>query len=195
MHEQMSFMGNRKTGKASLCVYRRSGWLLAESLLALLFLSLLAAAVLPLAGNAYRVLRDAALRGHISESVLTCTQYITEAVRSGRRRTVKAGAGDQYKFYDISTYGDDRAYTFQLSGSSLKILLYTGSVQPLTGGETGMDVLKFRREGSHLFTWDETGLLRFSFSVESEETGLKKVGLSSVLPYADYYRKGDFYES
>lgn len=169
------------------------GWIAAEALAALFLLSLLAAGVLPLIIQTGAAMREVSLRGHLAEAVLTSAQYMTEAVRNDRRRKASAGAGDRYVYYDISMYGDDRKYTFLVSGKRFKVQLYNDSIQPLTGNETAADTLDFRKSGSSLFWWDEHGLVQFGFAVDSAESGLTRTGESAVLSYADYYRKGEPY--
>ena len=169
------------------------GWIAAEALASLLLLSLLAAGVLPLVIQTGAVMREVSLRGHLAEAVLTSAQYMTEAVRNDRRRKGSAGTGDRYVYYDISMYGDDRKYTFLVSGKQFKVQLYNDTIQPLSGSETAADTLEFRKSGSSLFRWDEHGLVQFGFAVDSSESGLTRTGESAVLSYADYYRKGEPY--
>ena len=131
---------------------KRKGFLLLEALTALLLLSALAISVFPLAGRMAGASFLGSLRAEMGETGLFAMDFMTEKIRNSMNPSASPVSGDRFTYYAKNACGDPAPYELMLNQEKIKVELYNGLVQPVTG-----------------------------------ET--------SILPYADFYRKGQAYES
>lgn len=173
---------------------KRKGFLFLEALAALLLMSALAAALFPLAGQASSTLVTGEIRGRMGETGLFALDLMVEKIRNNRRPMPSSGVrGSSYGWYGLNEYGREAPYIFYEDGEKLKIQLYNDMVQPITGG--GLEEADFEsREGSPLFRQEAGGPVHISFRLHRQLDRMQVDYETSVIPYADFYRKGKVYE-
>lgn len=176
---------------------RRKGMLLLDALIGILLLSSLAAAFFPLLGQGVYILDEMAKRGRLAGEGLYAMDFMGEQVRNnldtGNTEFLSANR------YTYRTY-DERnrisPYTLYMDKEKLYVQLYTGRTEPITGESSGK-VESFAvqtQEGKSLFTRQDRGPLHMAFRIFHQMSGNRWDGETSILPYADYYRKGSVYE-
>lgn len=175
----------------------RKGMLLLDALIGLLLLSSLAAALFPLLGQGVYILDETAKRGRLVGEGLYAMDFMGEQVRNN----LDTGQTDflSSNRYTYKTY-DERnrisPYTLYIDKEKLYIQLYTGRTEPVTGESSGkVEAFAFQtQEGKSLFTRQGTGPLHMAFQLFHQMSGNRWEGETSMIPYADYYRKGNVYE-
>ena len=76
----------------------------------------------------------------------------------------------------------------------LKLQLYNDNVQPLTGEYTGPEAYAFLPGRPSLFRQVEGGPVTISFTMHHQMMGMDRDFETSVIPYAEFYKKGEVYE-
>lgn len=119
---------------------------------------------------------------------------MTEKIRKGRRMAQVPVSGDRYTYYDLNERDVEARYTFYIDREKLKLLLYNGLSEPVTGEKTGTGetIIFSPSEEDPVFS-QEMGALRLHFLME-HKNGIDQVDCeTSVIPYADLYKKGQPY--
>lgn len=182
---------------------KRKGFLLLEALAGLLLISALAASVFPLAGRVANLLALDEIRGKMGETGLFAMDFMTEKIRNTKNTAVQPLGSSSYTYYAknergaISPYerGAISPYRFSLNQEKLKLTLYNGLVEPVTGEKSGSGEEIPLAEGEKgLFRRQALGPLHISFTLGQAKEGQQRDFETSILPYADFYEKGKIYE-
>lgn len=177
---------------------RRKGLFLLEALLALLILASLAAALFPLAGQVAQAEILSSVRGKLGNQGLFAMDFMVEKIRNNRRTMAKGGVhGNRYDYLAPTAQGTMGTYRLFEDQEKLKIQLYNDVVQPITGDRGGsVEEYVFRHlEGGHLFEQSDGGPVTISFTL-ARPIGREFVDFeTAVIPYADFYGKGEIYET
>ena len=176
---------------------KRHGFLMAEALLALGILSLVAVAAFPLIGQMGNVMTNIRHRMRCREDALFSAQYTAEAARFALARTTAAEttAADSYSFKRKSDNNGIQTFGFSVSGGVLRFNVYQAGAQPLTGDTTARPEYVVRHgERASYFTTHPGGLLQISYQVLRRETGETFAVETAVLPLHDFLRSGDYFE-
>ena len=180
---------------------KRKGLLLLDALLGLLILSSLAAALYPLLGQAAYLADWASKRGRMLGESLFVMDEITEHLRNdlkpSRVGTNEVYQQDRYTYYAYDEKNRISPYTLYIDKEKLYLDVYGKTVAPLTG-ETGDKVESFAfhapQDGT-LFQKEGTGPSHVSFYFSHQMSGETLSCETSILPYSDYYRKGNPFDS
>ena len=116
---------------------KRKGFLLLEALTALLLLSALAISVFPLAGRMAGASFLGSLRAEMGETGLFAMDFMTEKIRNSMNPSVSPVSGDRFTYYAKNACGDPAPYELMLNQEKIKVELYNGLVQPVTGEKSG----------------------------------------------------------
>ena len=145
---------------------KRKGFLLLEALISLFILTSLALSIFPLATETARVIDSLARRGRLSSEALSVSDYMTEKIRNGRRMAQAPVSGDRYTYYDLNERDVEARYTFYIDREKLKLLLYNGLSEPVTGEKTGTgETIIFSPSEDPVFS-QEMGALHLHFLME-----------------------------
>lgn len=173
----------------------RKGIILLEALLALLLLSTLAAGVFPLAGTWMAAFHKGTIRSRMEETGLFAMDFMVEKIRNNRRSAAESGVrGNRYDYTALTESGRDGTYRFFVDREKLKIELYNGLVQPVTGEQTGAEEIAFQPGRESLFRQEAEGPVRISFTLHHQMSRIDREYETSIIPYADFYQKGKVYE-
>lgn len=176
---------------------RRKGIFLMDALLGLLLLSSLAMAMYPLLGRVAYLSDWATKRGRMIGEGLYAMDFMTEQLRNnlavGKTDVYQA---DTYTYYAYDERNQKSAYTLYIDKEKLYLQLYTGRVEPITGESSGKyESFAFQHQDDRpLFTRQGKGCIHMTFQMSHQMSGEKWNGETSILPYVDYYRKGQIYE-
>lgn len=171
---------------------KRKGFLLLEALIALLLIAAAASAVFPVAGNIGRAILSGRLFGDMGETALFAVDFMTEKIRNDLTPMKKPVQGSRFDYHDWNEYNQQSRYTLYLEDEKLKVELYNGVRQPVTGGEKGDESIAFQA-GSPLFYQEGGGPVHIRFILHHRK-GKEREYETSILSYADFYRKGDVYD-
>lgn len=171
---------------------KRKGFLLLESLIALVLMASAASAVFPVAGNMGRAVLSGRLFGDMGETALFAVDFMTEKIRNDLTPMKKPVQGSRFDYHDWNEYNQQSRYTLYLEDEKLKVELYNGVRQPVTGGEKGDESIAFQ-EGGPLFYQAGCGPVHIRFILHHRK-GKEREYETSILSYADFYRKGKVYE-
>ena len=174
---------------------KRKGFLLLEALAGLLLISALAASVFPLAGRVANLLALDEIRGKMGETGLFAMDFMTEKIRNTKNTAVQPLGSSSYTYYAKNERGAISPYRFSLNQEKLKLTLYNGLVEPVTGEKSGSGEEIPLAEGEKgLFRRQALGPLHVSFTLGQAKEGQQRDFETSILPYADFYEKGKIYE-
>lgn len=169
---------------------KRKGWVLLECMLALFLISLAAMAAFPLSGHIARGLSRTAVKGQMTESAFFAGEFITEKIRNNGKQKADAlpYTGGRYTYYEINTHGVMAPYRFYTEKDKLKIYLYNGSSQPVTGNTNDeKEKIIFEAGEDGMFHVKPRGLVQVSFRMK-EANGTDTYDLkTAILPHADFY--------
>lgn len=172
---------------------KRKGFLLLEALMALLLISGLAISVFPLAGRLSGALILGGFKGRMGETGLFAMDFMTEKVRNTEKSSISP-VNERFT-YSVRNGEDVLSYWLYLDRQKLKVLLYNGHVEPITGEETGStEEIPVIAGKDGLFRRQGKGPLHMSFSLLRPVEGIRSDFETSILPYADFYEKGKVYE-
>lgn len=175
---------------------KRKGFLLLEALMALLLISGLAISVFPLAGRLSGALILGGFKGRMGETGLFAMDFMTEKVRNTEKPSISpVNERFTYSVRNGEDVEDVLAYRLYLDRQKLKVLLYNGHVEPITGEETGStEEIPVIAGKDGLFRRQGKGPLHMSFSLLRPVEGIRSDFETSILPYADFYEKRKVYE-
>ena len=170
-------------------VMKRKGAILLETLLYILSVSLLAAAVFPFSGRAVRHLSLLQIHSRMTEQSLFAADFMTEKLRNNLERCDRGYAGNTFRYWAYNERKKKSEYRFLVQEDKLKVRLYTGMSQPVTGESlSGAEEIIFSGgEGNPLFRQTEKGLIRMAFAMKRSRTEEKRTTETAVLPYRDFY--------
>lgn len=173
---------------------RRKGVILLDGLMALFLISALAVMVLPLAGSWLSALERGRTGTKLSETGLFAMDFMVEKIRNNRSRAGDGVRGNRYDYQAFTAGGGEGTYSFFVDREKLKLQLYNDNIQPLTGEYTGPEVYAFLPGRPSLFRQAEGGPVTISFTMHHQMMGMDRDFETSVIPYADFYKKGEVYE-
>ena len=87
-----------------------------------------------------------------------------------------------------------KTYRFFLDQEKLKLDVYGMTTEPVTGTTSGKEEYALTCEEGPLFVKSGEGSLAISFSILHHPSGEMMHFRTSLLSYADFYRKGQRYE-
>lgn len=179
---------------------RRKGVILLDGLMALFLISALAMMVLPLAGAWFSALERGRTGTKLSETGLFAMDFMVEKIRNNRHSAAGGVRGNSYDYRDFTARGTEETYRFEgiyrffVDREKLKLQLYNDNIQPLTGEYTGPEAYAFLPGRPSLFRQAEGGPVTISFTMHHQMMGMDRDFETSVIPYADFYKKGEVYE-
>lgn len=173
---------------------RRKGVILLDGLMALFLISALAVMVLPLAGSWLSALERGRTGTKLSETGLFAMDFMVEKIRNNRIRAVGGVRGNGYNYQAFTAGGGEGTYRFFVDREKLKLQLYNDNIQPLTGEYTGPEAYVFLPGRPSLFRQVEGGPVIISFTMHHQMMGMDRDFETSVIPYADFYKKREVYE-
>lgn len=173
---------------------RRKGVILLDGLMALFLISALAVMVLPLAGSWLSALERGRTGTKLSETGLFAMDFMVEKIRNNRSRAGDGVRGNRYDYQAFTYGGGEGTYSFFVDREKLKLQPPKGNVQPLTGEYTGPEAYAFLPGRPSLFRQAEGGPVTISFTMHHQMMGMDRDFETSVIPYADFYKKGEVYE-
>lgn len=169
---------------------KRKGIILLETVLYILLLSLLAAAVLPFVGQTARLISLFEIRGRMTEQSLFAVDFMTEKLRNHLECTETAYTGNALTYRAYNEKKKKAEYRFLIRDDKLKVRLYNGVTQPVTGENISYkeEIAFLTPEGGSVFRRFEKGLVILSFEMVHTRSGEKRTVETAVLPYRDFYR-------
>ena len=178
---------------------KRRGYILLEALIALFLIASLSAALYPFAAEAVRAVDLMAKRSRIAGEGLYAMDFMTEQLRNTLKRGTDASiSGNAYSYEAYSrTYNSQaktKTYRFFLDQEKLKLDVYGRTTEPVTGTTSGKEEYALTCEEGPLFAKNGEGSLAISFSILHRPSGEMMDFRTSLLSYADFYRKGQRYE-
>ena len=172
---------------------RRRGFLLIEAVLAIFILAMVAAAVFPFAGQLSRTTDFLVRRSRASGEALFAADFMTEKLRNNLSSGAAAEESDA-KGYDAYNESNVRStYEFYVAGEKMRLRLYNGRTQPLTGNTNSAaeDIECRATAGEKIFKTYSGGLTKISFEMEHHATGDVYRCETAVMGYTDYFKVGD----
>lgn len=174
---------------------KRRGYILLEALIALFLIASLSAVLYPFAAEAVRAVDLMAKRSRIAGEGLYAMDFMTEQLRNAlKRETASSISGDTYSYEAYNQSGEEKTYRFFLDQEKLKLDVYGRTTEPVTGTTSGKEEYALTCEEGPLFVKNGEGPLAISFSILHRPSGEMMDFRTSLLPYADFYRKGQRYE-
>lgn len=174
---------------------KRRGYILLEALIALFLIASLSAALYPFAAEAVRAVDLMAKRSRIAGEGLYAMDFMTEQLRNAlKRETASSISGDTYSYYAYNQSGEEKTYRFFLDQEKLKLDVYGATKEPVTGATSGKEEYALTCEEGPLFIKHGESALAMSFSIVHRSSGETMHFQTSLLSYADFYRKGQRYE-
>ena len=174
---------------------KRRGYILLEALIALFLIASLSAVLYPFAAEAVRAVDLMAKRSRIAGEGLYAMDFMTEQLRNTLKRGTDvsiSGNACSYEAYNQS--GEVKTYRFFLDQEKLKLDVYGVTTEPVTGTTSGKEEYALTCEEGPLFAKKAEGALAISFSMVHRPSGETMDFRTSLLSYADFYRKGQRYE-
>ena len=174
---------------------KRRGYILLEALIALFLIASLSAALYPFAAEAVRAVDLMTKRSRIAGEGLYAMDFMTEQLRNAlKRREASSISGDTYSYAAYNQSGEVKTYRSFLDQEKLKLDVYGMTTQPVTGTTSGKEEYALTCEEGPLFVKNGEGALAISFSILYRSSGEMMDFRTSLLSYADFYRKGQRYE-
>lgn len=176
---------------------KRRGYILLEALIALFLIASLSAVLYPFAAEAVRAVDLMAKRSRIAGEGLYAMDFMTEQLRNALNRGEASSiSGDTYSYEAYNQSGEEKTktYRFFLDQEKLKLDVYGMTTQPVTGTTSGKEEYALTCEEGPLFVKNGEGALAISFSILHRPSGEMMHFRTSLLSYADFYRKGQRYE-
>ena len=173
---------------------RRKGVILLDGLMALFLISALAMMVLPLAGSWLSALERGRTGTKLSETGLFTMDFMVEKIRNNRKPMADVVKENRYDYQAVTDKGTDGTYRFFVDREKLKLQLYNDSIQPITGEYTGPEAYAFLPGKKSLFHQEGGGPVVISFTMHHQMMGMDRDFETSVIPYAEFYKKGEVYE-
>ena len=175
---------------------KRKGLFLLDALLGLLILSSLAVALYPLLGQAAYLADWASKRGRmVGESMYVMddiTEHLRNDLKSSRVGLHEMYQQDRYTYYAYDEKNRVSPYTLYIDNEKLYLDVYGKTTAPLTGETSGkVEAFAFNApQDGTMFQREGTGPVHVSFYFSHQMSGERLSCETSILPYSDYYRKG-----
>lgn len=180
---------------------KRKGLFLLDALLGLLILSSLAVALYPLLGQAAYLADWASKRGRMVGESMYVMDEITEHLRNDLKLS-RVGLHEMYQqdqyTYDAYVYDEKKkvvvpmSYTLYIDKEKLYLNIHGETTAPLTGETSGkVEAFSFQApQDKTMFQREGAGPVHVSFYFSHQMSGERLSCETAILPYADYYRKG-----
>lgn len=171
----------------------RKGYFLLDGLLGLLILSLLSAALFPFAAAALSCMERLTHRTRLYSEGAYAMDFMMERLRNDLNAgSTKSISSDTYAFKAYNQSGIASTYKFYVENEKLKLLLYSGSSEPVTGVTSGKEAYALRRiDDAPVFAREGRAPLETGFEMHHQLSGENADFFSAILPYADFYKKGE----
>ncbi len=174
---------------------KRRGYILLEALIALFLIASLSAVLYPFAAEAVRAVDLMAKRSRIAGEGLYAMDFMTEQLRNALKRgEASSVSGDTYSYEAYNQSGEEKTYRFFRDQEKLKLDVYGMTTEPVTGTTSRKEEYALTCEEGPLFVKNGEGALAISFSILYRPSGEMMDFRTSLLSYADFYRKGQRYE-
>ena len=174
---------------------KRRGYILLEALIALFLIASLSAVLYPFAAEAVRAVDLMAKRSRIAGEGLYAMDFMTEQLRNALKRGEASSiSGDTYSYEAYNQSGEEKTYRFFRDQEKLKLDVYGMTTEPVTGTTSGKEGYALTCEEGPLFVKNGEGALAISLSILYRPSGEMMDFRTSLLSYADFYRKGQRYE-
>ena len=112
---------------------KRRGIILFELLLYILLMSVAAAVLLPAVGRMMRTLDILHNSVEMTEQAVFSMDFMTEKIRNTLGRTENSRRGNTFEYRAYNEYKKNAPYRFMIKDEKLKVVLYNGKSQPVTG--------------------------------------------------------------
>ena len=174
---------------------KRRGYILLEALIALFLIASLSAVLYPFAAEVVRAVDLMAKRSRIAGEGLYAMDFMTEQLRNALNRGEASSiSGDTYSYEAYNQSRKVKTYRFFLDQEKLKLDVYGMTTEPVTGTTSGKEEYALTYGEGPLFVKNGEGSLAISFSILHRPSGKMMDFRTSLLSYADFYRKGQRYE-
>ncbi len=171
---------------------KRKGYFLLDGLIGLLILSALSASLFPFAAASLRAMDRLTHRGRLYSEGMYAMDFMVEKLRNDLKAGSAAISSDAYSFKAYNQSSVASTYKLYLDSEKLKLLLYTGSVEPVTGTASGKEVYALRRiDDTPLFQRSGKAPLEIGFQMHHQMSGEDADFHTRILSYTDFYRKGE----
>ncbi len=171
---------------------KRKGYFLLDGLIGLLILSALSAALFPFASVAIHAMDRLGHRGRLVSEGMYAMDFMVEKVRNNLATGGTAISSDAFSFKAYNQSNVASTYKLYVDTEKLKLLLYTGSSEPVTGTTSGKEAYAFGRvDETPVFRRSGRGPLEIGFQMHHQMSGEAANFSSSVLAYTDFYKKGE----
>lgn len=168
---------------------KRKGFLLYELVLSMALMAGLTVSFCPFFEKALLAMEWASLRARLTEESMLVSDFMAEKFRNTGKTAQKSGPRSSIYYNEPNGTTAPLTYRFFGEDKKIKILLYTGTVQPLTGNTPGS-----RNQltvSQLLFNQHPEGLIQFSFTMSQEKKGETMDIQGAVLPYVYFYHAGE----
>ncbi len=171
---------------------KRRGYFLVDGLVGLVILAGLAAALFPFAASALQACERLTHRGRLYSEGMYAMDFMVERTRND----LAAGSGeisaDAFSFKAYNQSGVSSTYKFYVDAEKLKLLLYTGTSEPVTGAVSGKETYAFREiDSAPVFRKSGAAPLEIGFQMHHQMSGEDADFRTRIVSYTDFYRKGE----
>ncbi len=171
---------------------KRKGYFLLDGIMGLLILSLLSAALFPFAAATLRAMERLTHRGRLYSEGMYAMDFMVEKLRNDLRAGSATISSDAFSFNAYNQRNVSATYKFYVDAEKLKLLLYTGSAEPVTGVTSGKEAYAFgRMDEAPVFQRRGREPLEIGFQMHHQMSGEDADFSTAVLSYTDFYRKGE----
>ena len=171
---------------------KRKGYFLLDGLIGLLILSALSAALFPFAASALKASDRLTHRGRLVSEGMYAMDFMVEKTRNDLQAGGTSISSDAFSFKAYNQSDVVSTYKLYVDAEKLKLLLYTGSVEPVTGTTSGKETYAFREiESALVFQKAGRGPLEIGFQMHHQMSGEDADFHTRILSYTDFYRKGE----
>lgn len=170
---------------------KRKGYFLLDGLLGLLMIAALSAALFPFAAAALDCVDRLTHRGRLYSEGMYAMDFMVEKLRNDLNEGSAAISADAFSYKDYNQSGVASTYKLYVDAEKLKLLLYTGSSEPVTGTTSGKEAYAFREIDKAPVFRRSAGPLEIGFQMHHQMSGEDADFHTAILSYTHFYRKGE----
>ncbi len=168
------------------------GYFLLDGLIGLLILSALSAALFPFAASALKAADRLTHRGRLYSEGMYAMDFMVEKARNDLNDSSASISADAFSFKAYNQSGAASTYKLYVDAEKLKLLLYTGSVEPVTGTTSGKEDYAFQKiDSAPVFRKSAAGPLEIGFQMHHKASSEDADFHTRILSYTNFYRKGE----